>query len=90
MTIDDLLQSNTGISPQKLAFLKSFANMPKDGNSQTLMQQLVMCQMQAKQKNIQFTDDEQKILIDLLTANLSPQEKAKVEQVLTLLKRTGK
>ena len=90
MTIDDLMTSGTGISPEKLAFLKAFASMPSGSNSAAMMRQLTKCQQQAKQENIQFTPDEQNLLIELLTANLSPAEKAKVDQVLTILKMAKK
>ena len=90
MTIDDLMNAGTGISPEKLAFLKAFANMPSGSNSAALMRQLTKCQQQAKQQNIQFTPDEQSLLIELLTANLSPAEKAKVDQVISILKMAKK
>ena len=87
MTIDDLMKAGTGISPEKLAFLKAFANMPSGGNAASMMRQLTQCQQQARQQNIQFTPDEQTLMIELLTANLSPEEKTRVNQVLKLLKR---
>ena len=90
MTIDDLMNAGTGISPEKLAFLKAFANMPSGSNSAAMMRQLTKCQQQAKQQNIQFTKDEQSLLIELLTANLSPAEKAKVDQVISILKMAKK
>ena len=90
MTIDDLMNAGTGISPEKLAFLKAFANMPSGSNSAAMMRQLTKCQQQAKQQNIQFTPDEQSLLIELLTANLSPAEKAKVDQVISILKLAKK
>lgn len=85
MNIDDLMQANTGISPEKLAFLKAFANLPTGSNSAAMMRQLMHCQQEAKQQNIQFSTDEQNLLIQLLTANLSPAEKTRVNQVLALL-----
>ena len=90
MTIDDLMNAAPGISPEKLAFLKAFANMPAGNNSATMTRQLTQCQKKAHEQNIQFTPDEQNLLIELLTANLSPAEKAKVNQVMTLLKMTQK
>ena len=90
MTIDELMNAGTGISPEKLAFLKAFANMPSGSNSAAMMRQLTKCQQQAKQQNIQFTPDEQSLLIELLTANLSPAEKAKVDQVISILKMAKK
>ena len=90
MTIDDLMNSATGISPEKLAFLKAFATIPSGGNSAAMMRQLTKCQQEARQQNIQFTPDEQSLMIELLTANLSPAEKAKVDQVLAILKMAKK
>lgn len=88
MTIDDLMSAGTGISPEKLAFLKTFANMPSGSNSAAMMRQLNNCRQQAQQQNIQFTPEEQDLMIELLTANLSPAEKERVGQVLKLLKHT--
>lgn len=90
MTIEDLMKAAPGISPEKLAFLQAFSNMPAGSNSAAMMQKLSQCQKQAREQNIQFTPNEQNLLIDLLTANLSPAEKTKVNQVLTLLKMTQK
>lgn len=90
MTIDDLMNAATGISPEKLAFLKAFATMPYGSNSAAMMRQLTKCQQEARRQNIQFTPDEQDLMIQLLTANLSPAEKARVDQVLTILKMTKK
>ena len=90
MTIDDLMGAATGISPEKLAFLKAFATMPSESNSAAMMRQLTKCQQQARQQNIQFTPEEQDLMINLLTANLSPAEKAKVDQVLAILKMARK
>lgn len=90
MNIDDLMNAAPGISPEKLAFLKAFANMPQGNNSAAMMRQLTKCQQQARKENIQFTPDEQNLLIELLTANLSPAEKAKVNQVMAILKMSQK
>lgn len=88
MNIDDLMNAAPGISPEKLEFLKAFANMPAGSNSASMMRQLANCQRQAKEQNIQFTPTEQDLMIQLLTANLSPAEKARVNQVLAMLKMT--
>ena len=55
MNIDDLMNAAPGISPEKLEFLKAFANMPTGSNSAAMMRQLANCQRQAKEQNIQFT-----------------------------------
>lgn len=86
MNIDDLMKAAPNISPEKLAFLKTFANMPAGSNSAAMMRQLASCQRQAREQNIQFSPNEQELLIHLLTANLSPAEKARVDQVLTMLR----
>ena len=55
-----------------------------------MMRQLTKCQQEARQQNIRFTPDEQQLMIELLTANLSPAEKAKVDQVLAILNMSKK
>lgn len=86
MNLDELMKAAPNISPEKLAFLNTFANLPAGNNSAAMMRQLANCQRQAKEQNIQFSQNEQDLMIQLLTANLAPAEKAKVEQVLTLLR----
>lgn len=88
MNIDDLMSAAPGISPEKLKFLKAFASMPTGSSSAAMMRQLASCKRQAKEQNIQFTPNEQDLMIQLLTANLSPSEKARVDQVLAMLKMT--
>jgi hypothetical protein len=86
MNIDDLIRLAPNISPEKLAFLKAFADMPQGSSSKEMMAQLGKCQQQAKQKNIQFTGDEQALLIQLITSNLSSEERARVEPILHMLR----
>lgn len=86
MNLDDLMKAAPNIPLEKLAFLKAFAELPSGSNSAAMMRQLASCQRQAREQNIQFTPDEQELMIQMLTANLSPAEKMRVEQVLTMLR----
>jgi hypothetical protein len=86
MNIDELIRLAPDISPEKLAFLKAFADMPTGSTSKEMMGQLSKCQQEARQKNIRFTSDEQELLIQVLTANLSPAERARVEPILHMLR----
>jgi hypothetical protein len=86
LNIDELIQLAPDIAPEKLAFLKAFADMPQNSTAKEMMGQLNQCQKQAKQNNIRFTGEEQELLIRLLTANLSPDERARIEPVLRILR----
>lgn len=86
MNLDDLMKAAPNIPPEKLAFLKAFAELPSGSNSAAMMRQLASCQRQAREQNIRFTPDEQELMIQMLTSNLSPAEKMRVDQVLTMLR----
>lgn len=90
MTLDEIMASNPNISPEKLALLKAFSSMPAGGGQAAMLQKMKAFQSEASKQNLQFTSDEQQLLFQLLTQNLSPQEKAKVDQMMMILNRFGK
>ena len=74
------------LSPEKLAFLMNFANAKKPTQMQEMMPFLMSSMQQAKKENIQFSQSESDLLINLLKQNLSPQEAHKVDMMLRIMR----
>lgn len=85
---DDFIKNNpafSGMDPQKLQFLLSFANMDKPKNLNQAMPFLISQMNLAKRQDINFTKSEVSLLCDLLSADLPENEKKKIQKVLKLL-----
>ena len=89
MTLEELLTNYPNLTPEKREFLRLFANMPKTNNTSAMMRELNRAKAQANQKNIQFSKEEQHLVYELLTANLPPEEKQKVDRMMLLLEKFG-
>ena len=74
------------LSPEKMAFLMNFANAKKPTQMQEMMPFLMSSMKQAKKENIQFSQSESDLLIDLLKQNLSPEEAHKVDMMLRIMR----
>ena len=74
------------LSPEKLAFLMNFANAKKPTQMQEMMPFLMNSMKQAKTQNIQFSDSESNLLIEILKQNLSPEEAHKVDMMLRMMR----
>jgi len=74
------------LSPEKLAFLMNFANAKKPTQMQEMMPFLMSSMKQAKKENIQFSQSESDLLIDLLKQNLPPDEAHKVDMMLRIMR----
>lgn len=75
------------LSPEKLQFLMNFANMKKPSQMQEMLPFLFASMNRARKENIQFTPTESDLLIEILKQNMSPEECAKVDKVLELIKQ---
>lgn len=89
MTLEELLTNYPNLTPEKREFLRLFANMPKTNNTSAMMRELNRAKTEANQKNIQFSKEEQHLVYELLTANLPPEEKQKVDRMMLLLEKFG-
>lgn len=74
------------ISPEKLQFLMNFANTKKPNSIQEMMPFLLSFANSAQSKNIQFSNDETDLLIQMLKQNMSTEEAAKADKIVQLMR----
>ena len=74
------------LPPEKLNFLMNFANAKKPAQMSEMMPFLVSSMNQAKQNNIQFTQSESNLLVEILKQGLPPAEAKKVDMIMQLMK----
>lgn len=85
----DFLNNNPllqGMSPEKLQFLMNFASSEKPTDFKDMMPFLLSAMGSAKSKNIQFTEPETDLLVQILKQNMSPEESAKADKIMQLMK----
>lgn len=85
----DFLANNPmlkNISPEKLQFLMNFASAQKPTDIKEMMPFLLGTMNSAKEKNIQFSDPETELLVNILKQNMSPEEAQKADKIMKLMK----
>ena len=85
----DFLTNNPmlkNISPEKLEFLMNFASAEKPNDIKNMMPFLLGTMNSAKKQNIQFSDPETELLVNILKQNMSPEEAAKADKIIKLMK----
>jgi len=88
--MDDFLLNNPalrGIDPVKLNFIMNFAQKSKPQNMKDAMPFLMANMSQAKKENIQFSNSEVQLIAEILTKDFSPEEKAKVKRIMSMMGR---
>ena len=65
----------------------NFAQKSKPGNMRDAMPFLIANMNQAKKENIQFSNTEVQLIAEILTKDFSPEEKAKVKRIMSMLGR---
>ena len=78
-----------GMDTKKLEYLNEFADKVRQAPKDRLMATFLSLNMEASQKGIQFTDQETELLVSILTANMSPAEKKRLDTLKMLSKRLG-
>jgi len=88
MNFDEIFnsQNTSGISPEKLAFLKAMSSRPANGNAQEMMATLMSITAAANKQGISFTESERDLMLELLVKNLPPAESAKARRMIQMLK----
>lgn len=91
----NMFQNNpafANLTPEKIAFLQNFATMNKPTDMRSMLPFLMSTLNTAKKDNIQFSDTETEMLIQVLKMNLSPEESERVDKMMTMMKerRSGK
>ena len=74
------------MNPQKIALLNEFANRVEHTPQNQLMTTLMSLNAEANQKGIQFNNEETDLLISIMSANMSPAEKNRMETLRMLSK----
>lgn len=79
------------LSPEKLEFLKNFADTQKPTDIKEMVPFLLSSLNTAKRNNIQFSSAESELLIQILKQNMSPEESAKADKIIHLMqeRRSG-
>ena len=86
--MDDILKNNpllTGMDPEKLDFLMKFAQKEKPANMKDAMPFLLSNMNIAKNQKIYFSKPEIQLIIELLSKELSPSEKSKVNRIMSIM-----
>lgn len=85
----DFLKNNPALqnmSPEKLEFLMNFAASKKPADKKDMMPFLMSAMNTAKADRIQFTEPETNLLLTVLKQNMSPEEAAKADTIIQLMK----
>ncbi|NMB43081.1 MAG: hypothetical protein GX995_02995 [Clostridiales bacterium] len=69
------------LDPAKLALLVSVAESSKGKNPEMVVPILMQAFNQMKRQNLNFSKEEQDLLVEVLTENMSPEEKARVNMI---------
>ena len=75
-----------GMPPEKLQFLMNFAAAKKPSDVKEMMPFLLSAMNSAKSSNIQFSEPETDLLINILKQNMSPEEARKADKIMQIMK----
>lgn len=78
------------MNPQKLALLTEFAKSVESIPKDQLVPALLKINAEANQKGIQFNDDETDLLISIMSTNMSPAEKKRMDTLRMFSKNFGR
>ena len=86
--MDNILKDNpllNGMDPEKLQFIMNFAQKDKPTNMKDAMPFLLANMNIAKKQNINFTHPEIQLIAEILSKDLPPSEKAKVNKIMAMM-----
>ena len=78
--------SLAGLDPAKLAMLNSFAQQGAGKNPQDLLQLLMAAASQSRAKGTRFSREEMDAIIQVLKAGKSPEETARMDKIIQMMK----
>lgn len=87
--MEDLLKQHPeliGMDKDKLDFIMEFAQKDKPKTTKDAMPFLLAYMNQAKKLNINFSKPEVMFISEILMQDLNPEEKARVQKVLNMMK----
>ena len=76
-----------GLDPAKLAMLNSFARQGAGKSPQELLPLLMAAASQSRAKGTRFSREEMESIIQVLKAGKSPEEIARMDQIIQMMKR---
>lgn len=66
------------MDPQKLELLTQFASRLEHASSDKLIEEFMSVHLDARQKGVQFNDEETNLLITILSSYMAPSERKKI------------
>lgn len=78
------------MNPKKLSLLTEFAKRVETTPKDQLLPTLLSLNAEASQKGIQFNDEETDLLISIMSANMNPNEKKRIDTLRLLSKNLSK
>lgn len=72
---------------RKLDFLTEFAGRLEHSDKNKMAETFMALNLEARQKDIQFNDRETLLLVNILSANMAPEERKKVDMLKMLSKK---
>lgn len=76
----------SGIDPNKLLLLQQLAEQGQNKNMQEMLPFLMNAAMQGKKSGLKFSESEISSILGVLKTGKSPEECAKVDKIVSLLK----
>jgi len=73
------------VDPRKLAVLKELMKQAEGKSMEQLLPLLITANKRLQQMNLTFTKEESEIMLDILTKNMSPKERAQFEMIKKLM-----
>ena len=86
--MDDLLNNSpllAEMDPEKIQFLQNFSQKEKPTNIRDAVPFLLANMNIAKKEHINFSKPEIQLIAELLSKNLSPAEKTKVNRIMSMM-----
>ena len=80
----------SGVDPSKLAMLQALANQGGQKSQNEMLSFLMAVANSSKKKGMQFTPEEMSAIIDVLKEDSSPEETAKIDQMMNIMRMMEK
>jgi len=75
------------ISPEKLTLLTQFAEQIERTDKNNLMEAFMTVNLEAQEKGLQFNDQETALLVSILSSNMSPKDRKRLELLKMMAKK---
>ena len=75
------------MDPRKLEILEEFVRQMEGRTAMSAMPVLLQTQKKMQEQGLEFTPEESKLLTEILTADMTPAERAKVDQMRQMVEK---